>query len=580
MQQEVVGGAVAALLGGAFGFGVVVGETHAAQAHRGGVEHEAPLALAQCQDELCALEATTGAQGRARAGAARGDAVAQCVFGLVVLARGEGQEVVERDAGFMARIEAGDRAVPRFCEREVAAFLRCGILAHGFARVHCSDCGKDDVVAFSCKGRGFCPSCGTRRMVDTAAWLVDRVMPEVPVRQWVLSLPYRVRLLCAYDPEVCSAVRRVLVSAVSGYYERAARRLGKPRPRAGAVAFVQRFDSGLRLDVHLHVLWLDGVYAWEPGSKVEWCAHGGVNDDDVRRLVKSIRDRVLRGLKRLGKWSDETSVGDEVGRGNDDEQLLLELGSAAVQGRGALGEEAGRRDLRAGRGTRDEAFVKAPLCADLDGFSLHAAVAVPGHDRRRLERLCRYAGRPVIAESRLSLLSDGRVAYALKRRWRDGSTHVVLAPQVLIERLISLVPRPRRHLVTYHGVLAPAACLRSWIVPEVATEEDPGGCRHRSNEGRELADEASCRLLPPKVDPRVLGERSRGGRRRYRWAELMARVFLVDVLRCPCGGVRKVLAAIHDPDAIRQVLGAMGLSAEVAEWSPARGPPEQEWRAV
>jgi len=75
--------------------------------------------------------------------------------------------------------------------------------------VHCDACQKDDVVAFSCKGRGFCPSCGTRRMVDTAAWLVDRVLPEVPVRQWVQS---RVRVLCAYDPDACAAVRRILVA--------------------------------------------------------------------------------------------------------------------------------------------------------------------------------------------------------------------------------------------------------------------------------------------------------------------------------------------------------------------------------
>jgi len=98
---------------------------------------------------------------------------------------------------FLRTVEAGERSLPRFCVREVAAFLRCGVLAHGFARVHCDDCGRDDVVAFSCKGRGFCPSCGAARMVDTAAWLCDAVIPEVPVRQWVLSLPYRVRALCA-----------------------------------------------------------------------------------------------------------------------------------------------------------------------------------------------------------------------------------------------------------------------------------------------------------------------------------------------------------------------------------------------
>ncbi|MBL9080064.1 MAG: transposase zinc-binding domain-containing protein [Planctomycetes bacterium] len=56
-----------------------------------------------------------------------------------------------------AGLERRERPLPRFCVREVAAFLRCGILAHGFARVWSQDCGKDDVVAFSCKGRGCAP---------------------------------------------------------------------------------------------------------------------------------------------------------------------------------------------------------------------------------------------------------------------------------------------------------------------------------------------------------------------------------------------------------------------------------------
>jgi hypothetical protein len=72
---------------------------------------------------------------------------------------------------------------------EFDAFLECGILAHGFLLLHCADCGHDKLVAFSCKRRGFCPSCGARRMAQTAAHLVDHVIPHVPVRQWVLSLP-------------------------------------------------------------------------------------------------------------------------------------------------------------------------------------------------------------------------------------------------------------------------------------------------------------------------------------------------------------------------------------------------------
>ena len=77
------------------------------------------------------------------------------------------------------------------------AFLECGILAHGFLRLHCGDCGHDKLVAFSCKRRGFCPSCGARRMAQTAAHLVDHVIPRVPVRQWALSLPIPLRLLLA-----------------------------------------------------------------------------------------------------------------------------------------------------------------------------------------------------------------------------------------------------------------------------------------------------------------------------------------------------------------------------------------------
>jgi hypothetical protein len=89
--------------------------------------------------------------------------------------------------------------------------------------VFCDTCGKDELVAFSCKRRGFCPSCGGRRMADTAAFLVDEVLPDVPFRQWVLSLPHRLRLACAYDPAFARAVRGVLVRTVSSFYLRHAR---------------------------------------------------------------------------------------------------------------------------------------------------------------------------------------------------------------------------------------------------------------------------------------------------------------------------------------------------------------------
>ena len=78
---------------------------------------------------------------------------------------------------------------PGFIENTFHRYLECGLLRHGFVRVHCDECGCDRLVAFSCKTRGLCPSCNTRRMHDTAAHLVDRVLPHVPYRQWVMSFP-------------------------------------------------------------------------------------------------------------------------------------------------------------------------------------------------------------------------------------------------------------------------------------------------------------------------------------------------------------------------------------------------------
>ena len=116
--------------------------------------------------------------------------------------------------------------LPRFVEEEFEAFLRCGWLAGGFARFRCGDCGVDRLVAFSCKGRGFCASCAGRRMTERAAHLVDHVFPDVPVRQWVLSLPPRIRYLLAWHHDLCKALVGVLLRAVNRHLrERSALRV-------------------------------------------------------------------------------------------------------------------------------------------------------------------------------------------------------------------------------------------------------------------------------------------------------------------------------------------------------------------
>jgi len=115
-----------------------------------------------------------------------------------------------------AKRHADGSPLPKFVEQEFRDFLTCGVLAHGFARLRCTDCAFERFVPFSCKGRGFCPSCGGRRMTECAARLVDEVLPRVPVRQWVLSLPYRLRYQLAWNHDVCRGVVAVFVRAVLG----------------------------------------------------------------------------------------------------------------------------------------------------------------------------------------------------------------------------------------------------------------------------------------------------------------------------------------------------------------------------
>jgi hypothetical protein len=355
---------------------------------------------------------------------------------------------------FLARI-AEDPArpgLPGHVTRELRRYLTCGVLASGFCRFHCHACGADRLVAFSCKGRGFCPSCGGRRMAEAAAHLVDHVFPDVPVRQWVVSFPWRLRYLLALDAGLCREVRKVFLRAVFGFYARKAREAGVERGRTGAVNQVQRFGSALNANVHFHALVIDGVYsAPDPLSAPSFYRASRVSDAEVARLLFTIRSRVLRLLRRGGLLGEGQEL---VVRRDEPEQTLLPLlHAASIQGRVALGPEAGAPIARLGRPPANRpgrAAVTKELCAELDGFTLHAAVRIRAGESERLEHLCRYVTRPPLSLRRLSLLADGRVVHELRAPFRDGTTHLVFDPLVFLERLAALVPPPRMHQLTFH----------------------------------------------------------------------------------------------------------------------------------
>ena len=124
--------------------------------------------------------------------------------------------------------------VPEHAEDELVAAMACGDPTEGFLWMSCDACGVHRVVATSCKGRGFCPRCGGRRMAQGAAHLVDEVLPMAPVRQWV-SLPVRVRLGLAWKPERVARALAIVIEVLEGFYR------ARTGGRSGYVTAIQRF---------------------------------------------------------------------------------------------------------------------------------------------------------------------------------------------------------------------------------------------------------------------------------------------------------------------------------------------------
>ena len=283
-------------------------------------------------------------------------------------------ELVSRHAQtLLAELRDADgRGLPRHVERELAAYLRCGLLAHGFARVRCQTCAAEILVAFSCKRRGICPSCTARRMADTAARLVDHILPSAPYRPWVLSLPKPLRLRLARHPAWTTWVGGLIVRAIAAWQRRVARARHLAAPQTGAITFVQRFGGLVNLNVHFHLLVPDGVFTPTADDGLAFARLPAPTGTDLLAIL----DRVIRCIARR--------IADETGGGDDDApdpgpDLFAQIQAEAVT--------TWRSPATA---TSDVVRGTDCLRARSEGFSLHAGVVIADHDREALERLARY----------------------------------------------------------------------------------------------------------------------------------------------------------------------------------------------
>jgi hypothetical protein len=313
-------------------------------------------------------------------------------------------------------------------------------------------------------------------MSQTAAHLVDHVIPHVPVRQWVLSLPIPLRVLLAAQPELVTPVLQVVQRVVTRQLLAAAG-LVADEGRGGAVTLIQRFGSAANLNIHLHCLVLDGVYRCDADGVPSFVEAGAPTDEELHALLQTVIARLMKMLTRRGVLVEDmgqTYLAEPDADG-EEARTLRPLQAAAITYRIAFGPRAGQKVLTLRGATPRESAARESLCADIDGFSLHAAVRVEANDRKRLEQLCRYITRPALSDERVQLNAAGQVELKLKPPWRDGTTHLVMSPLEFMQRLAALVPRPRLHLIRFHGVLAPNAKLRPVVVPKADSTQMPEG---------------------------------------------------------------------------------------------------------
>jgi hypothetical protein len=150
--------------------------------------------------------------------------------------------------------QADGRTLPSFVTDELHDFLGCGVLARGLAQLFCPTCHERYVVGWSCKGRGFCPSCGGRRMNAGALTLVDHVLPDVPLRQFVITLPFPLRFPLAFDGKLLGQVLRIFIDTVASNYRKRLADRGIAGGQYGAVTVIQRANSDLRCNPHVHAI--------------------------------------------------------------------------------------------------------------------------------------------------------------------------------------------------------------------------------------------------------------------------------------------------------------------------------------
>ena len=325
-----------------------------------------------------------------------------------------------------------------------------------------------------------------------------------------------------------------------------------------SLAFKLRGQNGLNLNIHLHMLFIEGVWLEQHDKKPKFIKVKSPTDEQILLVVARISHRIIRLLRKEG-YLDQNTI--EVISTNHDPLFAEEPEharsmAASIKHMIAFGIRAGQK-VRTLKATAfghegEKAQLIKQRCAKINGFSLHADVRIKANRRDKLEKLVRYTARGAFSHKRLTKDKNGDLLYELKTKWNNGTTHIKLSPMELMEKLAALVPLPRFNLFRYSGVFAPNSKLRKHIIPNAL-----------------VADPSS---LGSEEDPSLPAAK-------YSWSQLMRRSFGIDMNLCPnCGSDNfKVVAVIEDYKIIEKILTHIGLQPRAPPLAAARDQAELDY---
>jgi hypothetical protein len=294
-----------------------------------------------------------------------------------------------------------DRFEPRsgrlrsFVRDAVYAFLDCGRLLGGFARIRCPSCHAEHLLAFSCRTRNLCPSCQSKRSAVFAEWLTADVLLGVPHCHVVFTIPKRLRGLIERERSLHGVMARAAHATLRGALCEAA---FEPEGFPGAVVSLQTFGAyGANFHPHLHVIVTAGVFTEDARfHPVVWPAEA--------ELEQRFQRTFLRDLERAGRLRPETR-----------ERLLAWTHS---------------------------------------GFSVKTAQHVAAGEHARLERLARYATRVVVGAGAVRRSGHGRVQIETPPDPGSGQTVLELDALEFVHAVCQQIPDRGMHLVRYYGAYA------------------------------------------------------------------------------------------------------------------------------